>query len=214
MCDLVLNSLLTNWQAIIQSVVGICVVIIAALALSTWKRQIKAHKHIEFLDELTDIIHNFILSMSGPIEYLKFTKMGIDCYKGLHNEPEDMKNPEAVAFIKKRGKSTRDNTRECLTAVIPILSKMKTLVAKGQIFGIDNYSQCQNTCAMLEWSYNQIVSFFSIIGEQHLNWSNPEVQSTLGKILSINHEDINNNLTEQNTKFLLFAKQAYAKTLK
>lgn len=46
-----------------------------------------------------------------------------------------MKNPEAVAFIKKRGKSTRDDIRECPTAVRTILSKMKSLVAKGQIFG-------------------------------------------------------------------------------
>ena len=214
MCDLVLNSLLTNWQAIIQSVVGICVVIIAALALSTWKRQIKAHKHIEFLDELTDTIHNFILSMSEPIFHMEFTKIGIDSYKGLHNEPEDIKNPEAVAFIKERGKSTEGNTRECLMAVKPILSKMQSLVTKGQIFGIDNYYQCQDVCAMLGWSYNQIVHFFSFIGHQNWYWYNPEVQSTLEKILSINPEDIKNNLAEQNTKFLLFARQAYTNILK
>lgn len=208
------NFLIKDWLAIIQVIVGIWVAIIATIALSTWKCQIKAHKHIEFLDELTDTIHNFILSMSGPITYLEFAKIGIDCYAGIHNEPEDMKNPEAVAFIKKDGKSTGDFIRERLTVVTLILSKMKSLVAKGQIFGIDNYSQCQEACVMLEWSYKQIEAFFSIIGNQHLNWDNPEVQSTLEEILSVNPEDIKNNLTQQNTNFLLFAKQAYTKILK
>jgi len=215
MCAFVQNfPLLVDWVAIIQGIVGIWVAIIATIALNTWKRQIKAHKHIEFLDELTDTIHNFILSMSEPITRLEFTKIEIDCYTGIHNEPEDMKNPEAVAFIKKDGKSARDDIRECLTAVRPILGKMKSLIAKGQIFGIDNYSQCQEACKMLEWSYNQIEAFFSIIGRQHWNWDNPRVQSTLEKVLSVNPEEIKNNLTRQNTIFLLFAKQAYAKILK
>jgi len=190
------------------------VAIIATIALNTWKSQIKAHKHIEFLDELTDTIHNFILSMSEPITRLEFTKIGIDCYKGIHGEPDDMKNPEAVAFIKKRGKSTRDDIKECLTDVRTIVSKMKSLVAKGQIFGIENYSECQEACRMLEWSYNQIEAFFSIIGEQHLNWDNPEVQRALEKVLSVNPDDIKNNLTQQNTNYLLFAKQAHTKILK
>ena len=214
MYALVRNFLLINWLAIIQGIAGIWVAIIATIALNTWKRQIKAHKHIEFLDELTDTIHNFILSMSEPITHLEFTKIGIDCYAGIHNEPEDMKNPEAVAFIKKCGKSTRDDIRECLTAARTILSKMNSLVAKGQIFGIDNYSQCQEACRMLEWSYNQIEAFFSIIGRQHLNWYNPKVQSALEKVLLVNPEDIKNNLTQQNTNFLLFAKQAHTKILK
>ena len=88
---------------------------------------------------------------------------------------------------------------------------MKSLVAKGQIFGIDNYSQCQEACVKLEWSFDQVEAFFSMIGEQYLNWYNPEVQNTLKKIISVNPKDIKNNLSLQNTKFLSFAKQAYSK---
>ena len=199
-----------NWlKEMVQIIVGIWVASIATIALSTWKCQIKAHKHIEFLDELTDTIHDFILSMSEPIAYLKFTKMKIDCYTGIHGEPDGMENPEAVAFIKKRNKSADDDIRKYLTDIRPILSKMQSLVAKGQIFGIDNYSKCQNTCEMLEWSYNQIEVFCYIIGNQSLNWRNPKVQETLNKALLVNHEDINNNLTQQNVEFISFAKQAY-----
>lgn len=199
-----------NWlKEMVQIIVGIWVASIATIALSTWKCQIKAHKHIEFLDELTDTIHDFILSMSEPIAYLGFAKIEIDCFTGIHNQDEDIKNPEAVAFIKKSGKCYSDKVRKSLSAVRMTVSKMKALVAKGQILGIDNYSQCQEACSMLEWSYNQIEVFCYIIGNQSLNWRNPKVQETLNKALLVNHEDINNNLTQQNVEFISFAKQAY-----
>lgn len=207
-------GLLPIIQFIVQTVLGVGMVIIAGIALSTWRRQIKAHKHIEFLDELTDTIHTFILLMSGPITHVKFAKIGIDSHKGIHNEPDDIKNPEAVAFIKKQGKTTSNNIMKCLTNVTPIVSKMKSLVAKGQIFGIDNYSECHEACSMLEWSYNQIEVFSEMIRNPNLYWRNPEIQRTLEKILSVNPDEISSNLTQQNIKFLLFAKQAYAKIIK
>jgi hypothetical protein len=203
-----------DWPAIAQGVAGIWMAIIATIALNMWRRQTKAQKHIDFMDELTDTIHAFILSMSAPVSSLKFAKIGIDSYAGIHDQSEDIKNPEAVAFIKKRGKSTRDDIREHLDAVRPILSKMKSLVAKGQVFGIENYSKCQNACSMLEWSYNQIEVFSSIIGDPHLNWNHPNVQQVLDKVLSIDPERIESNLAEQNSEFLLFARQAYDKILK
>lgn len=203
-----------DWLSIAQGVAGIWIAIIATIALSTWRRQIKAKKHIDFIDELTDTIHVFILSMSVPVSSLKFAKIGIDSYAGIHDEPEDIKNPEAIAFIKKQGKSTGKDIREHLDAARPILSKMKSLAAKGQVFGIENYSKCQNACRMLEWSYNQIEAFSSIIGDPHLNWKHPDVQQTLDNVLSIDPERIESNLAEQNSEFLLFARQAYYKILK
>ena len=209
-----------DWPAIAQiaqGVAGIWIAIIATIALNTWRRQIKAQKHIDFIDELTDTIHAFILSMSAPVSSLEFAKIGIDSYAGIHDEhdeSEDIKNPGAVAFIKKRGKSTREDIREHLDAVRPILSKMKSLVVKGQVLGIKNYSKCQNACSMLEWSYNQIEAFSSIIGDPHLNWNHPDVQQVLDRVLSIDPERIESNLAEQNSEFLLFAREAYDKILK
>jgi hypothetical protein len=203
-----------DWPAIGQTVAGIWMAIIATIALNKWRRQVKAKKHIDFIDELTDTIHAFILSMSAPVSFLKFAKIGIDAHAGIHDEPEDVRNPEAVAFIKKQGKSTREDIREHLEAVRPILSKMKSLVAKGQVFGIENYSKCQDACSMLEWSYNQIEAFSFIIGSPHLNWKHPDVQSLLDKLLSIDPGDIESNLLEQNSQFLIFARKAYDRILK
>lgn len=203
-----------NWPVVAQGVAGIWMAIIATMALNTWRRQTKAQKQIDFIDELTDTIHTFVLSMSAPIWLVKFAKIGIDSYAGMHNQSQDIRNPEAIAFIKNRGKSTREEIGEHLDVVRPILSKMKSSVVKGQVFGMDNYSECVDVCTMLEWSYNQIEAFSSIIGDPHLNWNHPNVQQILDKVLSIDPDRIESNLAEQNSKFLLFARQAYDKILK
>ena len=199
----------TDWPSIMQGVAGIWVAILATIALNTWRKQIKAQKHVDFLDELTDTIHAFILSMSGPVSSLKFAKIEIDSYSHIHKNTDDQKNVGAVEFIKKDGRFTRESIQKQLESVRPILSKMNSLVAKGQILGIKNYIKCQNACSMLECSYNQIEAFSSIIGNTNLNWENPEVQKTLDKILSVNSEQIDKNLVEQNSEYLLFARQAY-----
>ena len=208
------NYLSSNWLAITQGVLGLWMVIIATFALSTWRRQIKAQKQINFIDELTDAIHDFLLSMPPPVNSLRFAKIGIDCLSGIHGEPDDIKHPEAVAYIKRQGKSTSENIQMQLASIRPILSKIKSLAAKGQIFGIDNYSECQNACIMLECSYNQIEAFSLMIMNPDLNWNNPVIQQSMDKVLSVDSEHIESNLIEQNSKFLTFAKQAYSKILK
>ncbi len=74
--------------------------------------------------------------MSAPVSSLKFAKIGIVAYSGTHYAPEDIKNSEVVVFIKERGKDTRKYIQDQLETVRPIVSKMKSLVAKGQILGI------------------------------------------------------------------------------
>jgi len=112
-------------------VAGIWMAIIATIALNTWRKQIKAQKHVNFLDELTDTVHAFILSMSAPVNSVKFAKIAIDAHSYVHRDSADKRNVGAIEFIKKEGKDTRESIQEQLESVRPILSKMKTLVAKG-----------------------------------------------------------------------------------
>lgn len=217
MCDHLRNTLQflgSNWLAIAQVLVVIWMATIATFALNTWRRQIKAQRYIDFIDELTDTVHDFIQSMSSPVHFLKLTKIGINSYVGIHNKPQGMKNPEAVAFIENRGKSTAENFLEYLDTIKPIVSKMNSLVAKGQVFRIENYFQCQDACMRLIWSHNQIEAFTMMMSTPDLAWNNPDIQQSLDKVLSIDSEQIESNLIEQNSKFLLFARQAYSKILK
>ncbi len=65
MCDL-LEKILhilgkMDWMALTQGIAGIWMAVVATIALNTWRRQIKAKKHVDFLDELTDTVHVLVL---------------------------------------------------------------------------------------------------------------------------------------------------------
>ena len=213
MCD-PLRSLLQflgglNWLAIVQCAIGIWMACIAKRALHTWKRQIKAKKLMEFIDTFTDTIHDFVLSMSAPVHCVALAKMGIDSYAKIGDKAENTRNAAAVAYIEAEGKSNGDRIQRELGLARPFLSKMLSLVAKGQIFGIGDYVKCQDACKGLARSYHQVEDFSKIIGNPYWNWEDPAVQQAIDTVLSIDHQDIDKNLTDQNVKFLLFAKEAY-----
>ena len=65
-----------NFSGIITSSVSIWMAVVATMALNTWKRQSKAKKQTDFLDELTDTVHKFISDISAPSELVKYIKIG------------------------------------------------------------------------------------------------------------------------------------------
>jgi len=71
-----------NWAEIVKCIVSIWVAVVATLALKTWKRQSKAQKQIDFMDDLTNSVHEFIFSLAGPIEMVKHIKIAIESYAG------------------------------------------------------------------------------------------------------------------------------------
>jgi hypothetical protein len=53
-----------NWSSIFQAIAAIWVAVIATYALGQWKKQIKLQKQVDFVDQLTDEIHEFMLTAS------------------------------------------------------------------------------------------------------------------------------------------------------
>jgi len=208
--DELVNILMkVNWIQICQAVAALWMALVATKALNTWKRQIKANQHIEFLDELTDTVHSYILLISDSVSSIKFAHLFIDSYPEILIEDRDIENKKLVFFIEKEGKSTYERIQNQLEPVTPVLTKMRSLVAKGQVLGIVDYDKCHDACKMLEWSYNQITAFASIVGSTSLNWEHPKVQQALSDIKTVNSTTIENNLTKQNSEFLKFVKKAY-----
>jgi hypothetical protein len=70
-----------DWTAIFQIGIGFWGALVATFALKTWRSQLKAEKHIAFLDELTASIYEYIELVSSPIEMLKYTMISVDSYK-------------------------------------------------------------------------------------------------------------------------------------
>lgn len=199
---------------LLQIIVGIWVATVATLALSTWRKQLRAQKQLSFIDELTDTVHEFILLMAVPTSRLVYAKIGIEAHKGATVGFEQYENAEAIAFINKQGPSTSDRIMADLALVRPMLGKMQSLAVKGQVLGLQDYPKCQNACAMLAWSHGQLQAFCAIIGNPNLNWENAVVQKSLNTLSEINPDRINANLEEQNKVFIEFAKKAYENAIR
>ncbi len=203
-----------NWAEIIKGVVSIWVATVATLALKTWKRQSKAQKQTDFMDEITNPVHEFVTAMSAPTEMLKYIKIGIESHARAPDLPHGIENPEAVAYIQKHGKEDSKKLLEYLNLCSPSLTKVLSLSAKGQVLGLKNYAECQNACKMLTWQHERIQALCYIIGSPSLNWENPEVQKTLSKVIQLDHEEIRRELGDYNVMFLTFVKENYRNIFK
>lgn len=198
-----------DWSAIIQAFVSIWIAIVATLALYTWKSQSKAQRQTDFLDTLTDSIHDFMTLMAEPIAMVKWAKFGIQGHAVISQVDRRLKTIGAIAYIEANGKSDSKKLGELLERCRPALSKIRSLWAKGHVLGFTNYNECHDSCTLITWQYDRILAFSQVIGNTTMNWENPEVQVTVDGVLAIEADDIETSLNDQNIKFLEFVRTNY-----
>lgn len=203
-----------NWTEIVKVIISVYVAAVATIALTTWKKQSKAQRQIDFMDALADSVHEFIASLVAPIEMVKIIKIGIESHKGIRNLNTEIKNPEAVAYIQKRGKDDSMRLNEYLKACGTSLAKIRSLSAKGQVLGLKNYKECYNACKMLTSQYDRMQSLCYMIGSENLYWENPVIQETLSKVLLLEPDEINKEIEEQYIIFLTYVKENYEQIYK
>jgi hypothetical protein len=122
---------------------------------------------------------------------------------------KSLKNPEAIAYIEKREERDAKQPYEYLKPCTEPLSRIRFLVAKGQVFGFKNYNECQNAYEMIIWQYDRIAALSYLIGSPSLNWENPKVQKTLSDVIALDPDDIDKQGKEQSVKFLTFVRDNY-----
>jgi len=200
---------LHNWAEIVKAALGVWMAIVATLALTTWRRQSSAQRKADLMDELTESVHKFIGLMADPILMVRIVKVGIESYAYYHQLDHSLPNPEAVVYIQNDGREHAKQLSECLNPCMESVSRIASLVVKGQVFGFKNYHECQNACAMLISQYKRIGALRSIIGRTSSNWKNSKVQEVLSKAIALDADEIQKQIEEQHTKFLAFVKENY-----
>ena len=199
---------------IAKAVVGVWIALVATLALCTWKKQLKAQIKTDFLMELTDSIHKFIDLMSAPITIVYVIKTGIEVYSDLPDPNNSFKKFGVVGYIRDKGAKDGERLYESLKPCRELLAKIKSLLAKGQVFGLENYNNGYNACNMILWQHERIQGFCLMVESGSLNWDNPKIKKALDNVLTLTSEDIKKNIEEHNVKFLDFVKNNYQKIYK
>jgi len=199
---------------IAKAIVSIWIPLVAMLALTTWRKQSKAKIQIDFMTELTDSVHEFIYLMAAPIATVRHVKIGMESYSELPALDKTVKNPGVVAYIQHRGKEDAKRLYERLKPCTEHMPKIKSLLTKGQVFGLKNYNKCWNACNMILWQYERIQTLCFMIEDGSLNWKHPEVEKTLAGAIALKSEDINRDIEVHNVEFLAFVRDNYKKIYK
>lgn len=115
----------------------------------------------------------------------------------------------AIAYIEKNGEDDGKRLLEALEAVQPSVIKLRSLVAKGQVFQFEGYAKCQKAVEMLTWHFDRVEAFMAVIGSPTWNWENPDVLKHLKDVMAICPDEIRKKIQESNVALLEFSSETY-----
>lgn len=205
MCQSILDA--ADWLKAAGGLSQIGTMLVAATALSAWKHQAKAKKQTDFLDELTDAVHEYIQAMVAPVSMFKFIQIGIASHKGDYSKYG--KNADAIAYIERRGKEDSAHLWERLNKANAVISRINSLVARGQVYDFRDYDSATASIRMLLWQSERLQSVAALIGSSSLNWDHPQVKSVFEKVLALDASDMESHLKEHDQTFIKFVESNY-----
>lgn len=199
-----------EWLEVLKTFAAVATAALAFLALRNWQRQDKAKREAEFLDDLIEATHTYVIEMQKPLALLQSAKIGMmSQIRDWDDSKEEDKVRGAIAYIGKRGAEDGKRLIAALAALEPAVIKLRSLAAKGQVFKFRNYVKCQNSVAHLTWHFDRLFSFTSVIESPTWNWEHPEVRGLLSKMIAIEPDDIRSSIGENDVAVLEFARESY-----
>ena len=176
-----------------------------------WRRQDKAKRQSEFLDDLIEATHTYVVEVEKPIEMMRLSRIGMDSHvqNWAEGSEEDKRVAGAIAYIQKRGEDHGKRLSAILMEAEPALVRLRTLSAKGQMFGFTDYKKCQDAITLMTWHVGRITSYLSIIQSPSWNWEHPEVRGLLVKVMAIDTDEMRTSIAQNNVALLTFAQETY-----
>ena len=203
-----------SWLEVVRAFAPMATAIVGIFALKNWQRQDKAKREVEFLDALIEVAHSYIAEISKPLKLLELAKIGMECHAPTweNGDKSDLVVKGAVAYIQKDGERVAKRLLETLEAIQPSTIRLRSLVAKGQVFKFDNYAKCQSAVAELTAHFDRVEACTAVIGSPTLNWEHPMVLDTLKSVVGIDLNDIRENIKKNNVALIEFASNTYTRT--
>jgi hypothetical protein len=207
-CDAIAR---VDWLDVVRTAVTLITAYIAYKALQNWRRQDKAKREAEFLDELIEAVHAYIADIGRSVTLVDIARIGMRSHSDDWDAEDDLDpvTNGAVAYIASKGDAMSRRLFDALNEVRSRAVRLRALGTKGQIFGFDGYDQCHQAITLLCWQFDRIEALAGIIGSTTLNWQNPDVVKTLNNVLTITPENLQHQLAKNNVVVLEFAQTTY-----
>lgn len=198
-----------DWLRAIEAIATLLTLYVAYSALHTWKHQSKAQKQTDFLDELTDKVHEYIQALSQPVNFLKIIYIRFESHKHFNEEPDQKPHSDIIKYIELHGKEDSDAVLKRMTNSNDLFAQINSLTARGQVYKFKNYTACREAVSMLLWQHNRLHAVAAVIGSQHMNWNNPELMKSIENMLTVDPNSVDQCIKESNLKFIEFVNENY-----
>jgi hypothetical protein len=198
-----------KWTELISALGTLAGVFIARTALNAWRNQKKADIHTGFLDRLTDEVHELTFQLTPALEFLKYIQISFKCHVPPGSpESEDIESG-AIQYIQKHGIRDSREFRKYLDQCAPHVAKIRSLVAKGQAFGLESFQLCSTSCQAMTREYERLVALQVFLALEHNNWENELVLKSLRGMLTVDYDEIKQIYEKENIVYLQFVKANY-----
>ena len=198
-----------DWLSAIEAIATILTLYVAYSALHTWKHQSKAQKQTDFLDGLTDKVHEYIQALSQPIYFLRTIHIRFESHKHFNVEADQKPHSHIIKYIELHGKEDSDALLKHMTNSNDLFAQINSLTARGQVYKFKNYTACRDAINMLLWQHNRLQAVAAVIGSQNMNWDNPEVMKSIENMLTVDPDSVDQYITQSNLKFIGFVNENY-----
>ena len=185
-----------DWLRAIEAIATILTLYVAYSALHTWKHQSKAQKQTDFLDGLTDKVHEYIQALSQSIHFLSTIHIRFESHKHFNVEPDQNPHSHIIKYIELHGKEDSGTLLKHMSNSNDLFALINSLSVRGQAYKFKNYTACREAVNMLLWQHNRLQAVASVIGSQHMNWNNPEVMKSIESMLTVEPDSVNKYIKE------------------
>lgn len=201
-----------DWFEVLKTAAAVTAPIIGFFALRNWQRQDKAKRDAEFLNDLIKAAHAYITEMSTPLTVWRMIKIGIDAHAPTWEQGDETEKAVkgAIAYIEKNGEREAKRAFEALAKARPAVVALQSLIAWGQVFKFDNYTNATNAVRMLVWHFDKLEAFTAFVGSTNMYWSNPQIQKSLKDLIAIDTDAMIKNMQENDVALITFARATYA----
>lgn len=202
-----------DWLEVLKTAAAMAAPVIGFFALRNWQRQDKAKREAEFLNDLVKAAHAYITEMSAPLTVWRMIKIGIDAHAPTWEQGDETEKAVkgAIAYIEKNGERESKRGFEALAKARPTVAALQSLIAWGQVFKFDNYTNAANAVRMLVWHFDKLEAFTAFVGSTNMYWANPQIQKSLTDLLAIDTDAMIKNIQENDVALITFARATYAK---
>lgn len=206
-----IDLLASDWPSFVSAIVSVWLACIATYALTTWKKQSKAKRQLDFMDQFTDAVHELIGMLDAPLEVVRIIKIGITSHSKPNQEPDIQ---SVIEYKKTYGKDVSKQLFEYLKPCKQAIFKVQSLLTKGQVLGLNDYDKCKQACEIIVRQPKAMEGMGVLLALESLNLDNPEVKKHLSSILTPDAGKMDQAIGEANVQFIVFVRSNYRSILK